>query len=149
MAKTRGVSRKAAPAGKVSIRFDALFVLQCVVAVFLVTLGLAVLIGWNWTPSRFEQAVARAIGKPHDPINLVVAIVELIAGILLLAVPFVPVQKRWLFWTTLAVGIAWVVRIVLVQFAYSDFDPFLTWLNELAASLVMLLALWLVNRRYA
>jgi uncharacterized membrane protein YphA (DoxX/SURF4 family) len=148
MAKKRSVARKAAPAAGVTIRFDALFVLQCVVAVFLVTLGLAVLIGWNWTPSRFEQAVARAIGRPHDPVNLVVAIVELVAGILLLAVPFVPVKRRWLFWTTLAVGIAWAVRIVLVQFAYSDFDPFLAWLNELAASLVMLLALWLINRRY-
>jgi uncharacterized membrane protein YphA (DoxX/SURF4 family) len=150
MAKKGTVSRrKAAAAAPFTVRVDGLLVLQVCVALFVFTLGLMLLVGWNWNPSRLEQAVARAIGRPQNPVNLAVGIAELVAGVLLLAVPFVPVKKRLLFWTTLAVGIAWVVRIILVQFAYSDFDPFLDWLNGLARDLVVLAALWLINRKYA
>jgi uncharacterized membrane protein YphA (DoxX/SURF4 family) len=150
MAKKRTVSKSRRPAAtKTSWRVDTLFVLQIVVAVFLITLGLMVLVGWNWNPSRLEQALTRAFGRPHNPVNMVVAIVELIAGILLAAALFVPVKTRWLYWTTLVIAIVWVIQIVLAQFVYNDFDPFLTWLNALAGDIVLLLALWLINRKYA
>ena len=150
MAKKRSVSNSRRPAVvKTAWRVDTLFVLQIVVAVFLITLGLIVMVGWNWNPSRFEQAVTRAIGRPRDPVNLVVAIVELVAGILLAAALFVPVRARWLYLTTLVIAIVWVIQIVLARFVYNDFDPFLTWLNQLTGDLVLLLALWLINRKYA
>jgi uncharacterized membrane protein YphA (DoxX/SURF4 family) len=150
MVKKRTVSRSGGAATtKTAWRFDTLFVFQIVVAVFLFTAGLMVVVGWNWNPSRFEQAVTRIIGRPHNPVNLIIAIVEIVAGVLLVAALFVPVRTKWLYWTTLVIAIAWVIRIVLVQFAYSDFDPFLAWLNSLAADLVLLLALWMINRKYA
>ena len=150
MAKKRTVSKSRSPAAtKTAWHVDTLFVLQIVVAVFLITAGLIVMVGWNWNPSRFEQAVTRAIGRPRNPVNLVVAIVEFIAGVLLAAALFVPVKTRWLYVTTLVIAIVWVIRIVLARFVYADFDPFLTWLNALAGDLVLLLALWLINRKYA
>lgn len=150
MAKKRSVSRKAAPAAKVSIRFDALFVLQCVVAVFLVTLGLIGLVDYDSGLSRFGREVNRLFGRANDPVAIIVAIVELVAGVLVLAALFVPVKRRWLYWTTLVIAIAWAVWIVVDLVVNRGFQPsFLAWLNELAASLVMLLALWLINRKYA
>jgi uncharacterized membrane protein YphA (DoxX/SURF4 family) len=149
MAKKRGVSGKAAPAAKVSIRFDTLFVLQCVVAVFLVTLGLMALLEYDSDWSRFARGVNRFFGKANDPLAVMVAVVEIVAGALVLAALFVPVRKRWLFWTTLAVGIAWIAQIVLVRFVPGDFEPFLAWLNGLAGDLVVLGVLWLINRKYA
>jgi uncharacterized membrane protein YphA (DoxX/SURF4 family) len=150
MAKKRGVSRKAAPAAKVSIRFDALFVLQCVVAVFLVTLGLMALLEYDSDWSRFARDVNRFFGRANDPLTVIVAVVEIVAGVLVLAALFVPVKRRWLFWTTLVIAIAWAVWIVVDLVVNRGFQPsFLAWLNQLASSLVLLLALWLINRKYA
>jgi len=149
MAKKRTVSKSRGATTKTAWHVDTLFVLQIVVAVFLITAGLMVMVGWNWNPSRFEQAVTRAIGRQHNPVNLVVAIVELVAGVLLAAALFVPVRIRWLYWTTLVIAIVWIIQIVLARFVYSDFDPFLKWLNALAGDVVLLLALWLINRKYA
>jgi len=74
----------------------------------------------------------------------------MVAGVLILAALFVPVKTRWLYWTTLVVAIVWAVRIVLFLFAGDIFEPtFLVWLNRLAADLVLLLALWMINRKYA
>ncbi len=150
MAKKRGVSRKAAPAAKVSIRFDALFVLQCVVAVFLVTLGLMALLEYDSDWSRFARDVNRFFGRANDPLAVIVAVVEIVAGVLVLAALFVPVKRRWLYWTTLVIAIVWAVWIVVDLVVNRAFQPsFLSWLNQLASSLVMLLALWLINRKYA
>lgn len=151
MAKKSSVARKTAPAAtRVSIRFDALFVLQLVVAVFLVTLGLIGLVDYDSGLSRFGREVNRLFGRANDPFSIVVAVVELVAGVLVLAALFVPVKRRWLFWTTLVIAIVWAVWIVLDLFANGIFEPtFLTWLNRFASSLIMLLALWLINRKYA
>ncbi len=150
MAKKRGVSRKAAPAAKVSIRFDALFVLQCVVAVFLVTLGLMALLEYDSDWSRFARDVNRLFGRANDPLAVIVAIVEIVAGALVFAALFVPVKRRWLYLTTLVIAIVWAVWIVVDLVVNRAFQPsFLAWLNQLASDLVLLLALWLINRKYA
>ncbi len=150
MAKKRSVARKAAPAARVTIRFDALFVLQCVVAVFLVTLGLMALLEYDSDWSRFARDVNRLFGRANDPLAVIVAIVEIVAGALVFAALFVPVKRRWLYLTTLVIAIVWAVWIVVDLVVNRAFQPsFLAWLNQLASDLVLLLALWLINRKYA
>lgn len=150
MAKKRTVTRKAPATRRATFRFDALAVLQFVVAVFLVTLGLMGLVDYDSGWARLGRDINRLFGHANDPFTIIVAIVELVAGVLVLAALFVPVRRRWLFWTTLVIAVVWAAWIVLDLFVNGIFEPtFLAWLNQLAASLVLLLALWLINRKYA
>jgi len=79
-----------------------------------------------------------------------VAVVELLAGIIILAGVFTRVRSGLLYAATLVIAILWAVQIVVSFFAYDIFEPdFWLWLNRLAMDLIVLLALWLVNRKYA
>jgi hypothetical protein len=151
MAKKRTVSRTSRPAAvKVAWSFDALFVLQILVAVFLFTLGLIVVVRYDSGVARLGRDLNRMFGRANNPFSIIVAAIEMVAGVLILAALFVPVPRRWLSWTTLIIAIVWAVRIVLFMFADRIFEPtFLVWLNQLAADLILLLALWLINRKYA
>ena len=85
--------------------FDAgttLLVLQIVVAAFLITLGLVGLIHWDSDPSRFGRGLTRAFGGTNNPFSLIVAIVELVAGLIVLAGAFARVRGRLLFAPVLA-----------------------------------------------
>jgi hypothetical protein len=151
MAKKRSASGSRSTAtSRTVLRVDTLFILQIVVAVFLVTLGLIGLIDFDSGLSRFGRDVNRLFGRANNPLNVIVAVVELVAGVLLAAALFVPVRTRWLSLTTMVIAIVWAVWIVLDLFVNGIFEPsFLRWLNQLAESLVMLIALWLINRKYA
>jgi hypothetical protein len=161
MARKRTVSKsrstatsKTSKTVKTVWRVDTLFVLQIVVAVFLVTLGLIGIIHYDSDLARLGRDLNRVFGRANNPFNVIVAAVELAAGILLLAALFVPVKPRWLYfpgrWTTLGIAIVWAIRIVLFLFVNNIFEPtFLVWLNQLAADLVILLSLWLIYRKYA
>jgi len=130
--------------------FEVSIVLQIVMAVFLITLGLIGIINWDSGLAQFGRDLNRVFGRPNNPINLIAAIVELVAGVIVLAAVFVYVRSRVLFVATLVIAILWVVRIIISLFAQGLFEPnFLVWLNRLAADLIVLTALWLVNRKYA
>jgi uncharacterized membrane protein YphA (DoxX/SURF4 family) len=127
-----------------------LLVLQIIVAAFLITLGLVGLIHWNSDPTRFGRGLTRAFGGSNSPVALVVALVELLAGIIVLAGVFVRVRGRLLFAATLVIAILWAIQIIVSFFARDIFEPdFWIWLNRLAMDLIVLLALWLINRKYA
>jgi len=151
MAKKRSASRsRSTVKSKTVLRIDTLFVLQIVVAVFLITAGLMGLIDYDSGWSRLGRDINRLFGRANDPITVIVSVVELVAGVLLLAALFVPVKTRWLYWTTMVIAIAWAVWIVLDLFVNGIFEPsFLKWLNQLTQTLILLLALWMINRKYA
>jgi uncharacterized membrane protein YphA (DoxX/SURF4 family) len=129
---------------------NAVFVLQIVVAVFLITLGLVGLIHWDSDPARFGRGLTRAFGGSNSPLALIVAIVELLAGIVVLVGLFTGVRRGLLYAATLVIAILWAIQIVVSFFARDVFEPdFWIWANRLAMDLIVLLALWLVNRKYA
>ncbi len=130
--------------------FDVVLVVEIVVAAFLITLGLIGITQWNTDLNRFGRELNRFFGGTNNPFNLIVAIAELVAGVIVLAGVFVSGQARLLFAATLVISILWAILIVVNFFAQDAFQPdFLTWLNRLAADLIILLALWLINRKYA
>jgi hypothetical protein len=150
MAKKRTVSKSRSATTKTASRVDTLFVLQIVVAVFLVAIGLSVLIYADTGWTRLGRDVHHWFGRTNDPFNVIVAVVELLAGVLLFAALFVPVKTRWLYWTTLVIAIVWAIWIFLDLFVNRIFEPtFFSWLKWLAADFIQLLALWLINRKYA
>jgi len=133
--------------------FDAgatLLVLQIVVAAFLITLGLLGLIHWDSNPARFGRGLTRAFGGSNSPVALIVAIAELLAGIVVLAGAFARVRGGLLYASTLVISILWAIQIFVSFFARGIFEPdFWIWANRLAMDLIVLLALWLINRKYA
>jgi len=127
-----------------------IFVLQIVVAAYLITLGLLGIIYWQSGGAQFARDLNRAFGGSSNPFNLIVAIVELAAGAIVLLGLFTGVRSGLLAAATLVIAILWVIQIIIVFFARDIFEPsFLVWLNRLAADLIVLLALWLINRKYA
>jgi hypothetical protein len=133
-----------------SASFDVLIILQIVVAVFLVTLGLAEIIHWDSDLARIGRGIGRAFGRANDPVSLIVAIAEVVAGVIVFAGVFFGVRIRLLYGATLVIAILWAIRILIGFFARDVLEPdFVIWANRLAADLIILLALWLINRKYA
>ena len=132
------------------VTFDAVSVIQIVVAIFLFTLGLIGIIDWNSNLAQFGRGLNRLFGRANDPFNIIVAIVELAAGVIVFAALFVGVKSRVLYWLTIVIAILWVVEIIIAFFAQGPFEPdFIVWLNRLCADVIILLALWIINRKYA
>lgn len=130
--------------------FDAMIAVQIVVAVFLFTLGIIGIMYWNSDISRFGRGVNRLFGRADNPFNIFLAVVELAAGVVVFAGVFVTLKSRLLYWLTMVIAIVWILEIIIVFFAQGIFEPnFLVWINRLCADLIILLALWLINRRYA
>jgi hypothetical protein len=133
-----------------SVSFDAVSIIQILVAVFLFTLGLIGIIAWNSNASEFGRGLSRLFGRASDPFNIIVAIVELAAGVIVFAALFVDVASRLIYVVTIVIGILWIVEIIIGFFARSPFEPnFIVWLNRLVEVLIILAALWLINRKYA
>jgi hypothetical protein len=129
---------------------DVVTILQIVVAVFLITLGLITIIHYNSDMARLGRGMNKLFGRSGDPLNLVVAIVEIVAGVIVFAGVFFAVRSRLLYGATLVIAILWIIQIILSFFASNFAEPdFIVWLNRLAADLVVLLSLWLINRKYA
>jgi hypothetical protein len=130
--------------------FDTFTVMQVLVAVFLITLGLIGIINWNSNLSQFGRSLNRLFGRANDPFNMMVAILELVAGGIVGVGIFVALKSKLLYWLTLVIAILWAVEIIIGFFAQGAFEPdFVFWLNRFAADLIVLAALWLINRRYA
>ena len=133
-----------------SAGLDTGVVLQVVVGVFLLTLGLVGIVQWDAGAAQIGRGLNRAFGRANDPINLIVSIAEVAAGVIVFAGVFWGLKSRLLYVATLVIAVLWAVRLVLAFLARDIFEPnFLVWLNRLAADLIVLLALWLVNRKYA
>jgi uncharacterized membrane protein YphA (DoxX/SURF4 family) len=129
---------------------DVVTILQIVVAVFLITLGLIGIIHYNSDLAQLGRGMSKLFGRANNPLNLIVAIVELVAGVIVLAGVFMAVKSRLLYAATLVIAILWIIQIIISFFASNFAEPdFIVWLNRLAADLVVLLSLWVINRRYA
>jgi len=135
---------------KRTVTFDAVTILQIVVAVFLFTLGLIGVADWNSNLAQFGRSLNHLFGRGDNPLNLVVAVVEMAAGVIVFIALFITVTNRLIYVLTLIISILWVVEIIVTFFGQDPFKPdFLVWLNRLAADVIILLSLWLINRKYA
>jgi hypothetical protein len=129
---------------------DVVTIMQIVVAAFLITLGLMAIINYSSDVARLGRGMNRMFGRGNDLLNLAVAIVEIVAGVIVFAGVFFAVQSRLLYGATLVIAILWIIQIILSFFASGFAEPDLViWINRLAADLIVLLALWLINRKYA
>ena len=133
-----------------AVTFDSVIVVQIVLAVFLFTLGLIGIMDWNSSLGQFGRGMNRLFGRAGNPFNIIVAIIELATGAIMFLGIFISNLNRVLYWATWIVVVIWIVEIIIDFFAQGAFEPnFLVWLNRLAADVIVLGVLWLVNRKYA
>ena len=129
---------------------DGITILQIVVAAFLITLGLIAVIHYDSDLARLGRGMNQLFGRSNDPLNLVVAFVEIVAGVIVFVGVFFAVQSRLLYGATMVIAVLWIIQIILTFFASNFAEPDLVvWINRLAADLIVLLSLWLINRKYA
>ena len=133
-----------------AVTFDSVIVVQIVLAVFLFTLGLIGIMDWNSSLGQFGRGMNRLFGRAGNPFNIIVAIIELATGAIMFLGIFISNLNRVLYWATWIVVVIWIVEIIIDFFAQGAFEPnFLVWLNRLSADVIILLSLWLINRKYA
>ena len=130
--------------------FEINNLLQISVGLFLITLGIAGLVHYNSSTVEVGRALSRLFGKANDPLNLIIAIVEVVAGAVVVLDLFVKLAGRAQFWLTLIILVLWVAQIVVFSFVNDILEPdVVTWLNRLSVDLIILVGLWIVNRKYA
>ena len=128
--------------------FDTGPVLQVIVGAFLVTLGIAGIMEWDG--SEWARNLSRAFGRPSDPFNLIVAILELAAGAIIVVGALVKVQGRAMYAAMLAVTLLWLLLMILSHVAQDIFEPdVLTWVNVVTLDGIVLFSLWGIHRGYA
>ena len=123
--------------------FSSFFFLQISLGIYFGILGINGLVGYN---SRGAQ-VLRLFGG-NNILNLIVAIVLLVAGVFLVASLFAPIGGSLAPVLYIAVMIIWALVIVLDLFFNSFLKPsFLGWLAELAWRVALLSGTWIVSRK--
>jgi hypothetical protein len=133
-----------------TITFDGVVVVQIVLSIFLFTLGLIGIMDWNSNLGEFGRGMNRLFGRAGNPFNIIVALIELAAGAIMFLAVFIGELNRVLYWGTWIVVVIWIIEIIIDFFAQGAFEPnFLVWLNRLAADVIVLGVLWLINRKYA
>lgn len=135
---------------KSSQRFGSTQILQIALGVFIFILGLNGLTSYNSTLGELGRAASKLFGGgSNQTIAMIVAILELVAGVILVAGVFLPIDSKALFFAAFAICILWIAKIVLNYFFGSFLEPsLLTWLEKLSLEIVILVSLWNVSMAY-
>lgn len=126
------------------------FLLQIAVGMFFLLLGLQGIIHYNSDISGFGRALAKTFGGKVDYITIAISILELISGIIILGGLFIPIKNSTLMIASLAVFVFWALKIIYFSFINNFLDPdILIWLQHLSLDFVILMSVWIINRKYS
>ena len=129
---------------------DGTVLMQIAVTLFLISLGIIGIMYYNSRLGEWGRSIDRFFGGSSNPINIIVAVAELVAGIIIGFALFVPVPGRAAWISGLVMVIIWIVKILWTYVLNGIFEPnFIVWLNGLSVSLIVLVGLWIVTRKYA
>ncbi len=126
------------------------FLLQIAVGVFFLFLGLRGVMHYNSDVSGLGRALARTFGGKTLYIAVTIAVLELLSGIVILGGLFVPMKNSTLMIASFAVFVFWAVNIVYFFFINNFAEPDLfLWIQRLALDCVVLMSIWIINRKYS
>ena len=74
--------------------FDATLLMQIAVVLFLITLGIVGIMYYNSRLGEWGRSIDRFFGRPSNPVNIIVAVAELVAGIIIGFALFVPGYRQ-------------------------------------------------------
>jgi hypothetical protein len=129
----------------------SLFFLQIMTGVFFIIVGLQVLLDFNSTGGQITMGISRMFGRLDYVIQITIAVLELLSGIVIIAALFVSVRESMVRLAMLIIIVIWAARMVYVYFiAREVFKPaVLTWLKDISLDGIILMALWLLRSRAA
>ncbi len=126
------------------------FLLQIAVGLFFLLLGLQGVIHYNSDLSGFGRGLAKAFGGRVNYLNIAIAVLEMISGIIILGGLFVPMKNSTLMIASLFVFVFWALRIVYFFFFNNFLEPdLIVWLQRLSLDCVVLMSVWIINRKYS
>ena len=126
---------------------NSMFFVQLSLALMFIAIGIVGLTNYNSNLSQFGRSVNSLFGQSNDIIPVLFAVLELVAGVLLLLSMFTGLPGRFLSIAMLIIFIFWAVTIAMNYFMDGIFEPdFIVWLSRVSPQLVILSALWMVTR---
>ncbi len=132
-----------------SSTFGPSIVMQILVAVYLVSLGIISITAYNAPTSELARSLSRLLGTKANAFDLVVAIAEIVAGVIIFLGLFPVVSERLIYFSAIIIALLWVVRIVYYYVAQGLLEPnTVTWLNRISLDLIVATGLWVVASRY-
>jgi uncharacterized membrane protein YphA (DoxX/SURF4 family) len=136
-------------------QFNVSIILQIVIAGLFIIMGIREISIYNSSLNQFARSVAQAFGGGTDVLSLIIAIAEVVAGIVLLLDVFLSrlftiLDKAWIiviiFWITRSFYHHFLVQIQINRNALSFNPDFFTWLVLLLTDLIFILALWQIGQ---
>ena len=121
-------------------RISAIWLIQLFIGIFLTASALLFLT--NSSGSEIVSGISRLVGR-NNTIGVVVAIVELISGIVLLVGLFIGAKPKIMFLVSLVVFILWTINILTSYFFSGFLQPsFIAWIKNLSLYLIVLSGIW-------
>ena len=125
---------------------NTVFFLQISLALVLISFGILAIRGYSSTGSEMLRGVNRIFGKSSSPLPVIFGIVQLAAGVFLLADLFVQIPSGLFRILHIIICLLWLISIIMNFFLSSIFEPdLLRWLANFSPQMVILLSLWLVG----
>ena len=135
---------------KKKVAYGSMELLQLITGIALFLVGLLAIINYNSKGAEVQRFLTQTFGGKSDAVDLVFGILLLVSGVFVTTAIVAPVDKKVLMLATFVAFAVWVVRIVLVYFVADIAEPdFLTWVAPLSIDLIVLMALWMIFRKYS
>lgn len=116
-------------------------------ALMFVSLGILGIDQYNSGGAEFLRGLNSALGGSNRIFPIVMAVIELLAGVLLIVSLFGIMSEGLSKILLLVVFVFWAINIALGYFLEGIFEPtFIKWLAGVSPQLVILTALWIVYR---
>ena len=121
--------------------------LQLITGLYLVALGISGIAAYTSQLNEFARTISRAFGGSGSIFPLLVAILEVVAGALLLWALFGRVEARVLYGSTMVLAALWVLRVLLSYVFDNLLEPnFIVWFAGITGELIPGLVIWTVGR---
>ena len=129
---------------------SSFFLLQVAVGMFFLLMGLQGIINYDSYGSHATRFVNDLFGNSNNIINIIVSIGALVSGVIILGGLFIPLKNSTLMIATLLVFIFWALKIAYFYVVNNLMEPdLLTWLQNLSLQFVILMSVWVINRKYS
>lgn len=125
---------------------NTVVLLQLIIGLFFIVIGLQGINAYNSTAGEVGRFFAKAFGGKEHVTDIIVAILELIAGIIIVGALFIRGKTALLNIAFIAVMVFWAIQILYVYFLRGAvFEPaFLAWSGDFLQDAVIFMAIWIV-----
>lgn len=122
--------------------------LTIAIALFFIITGLVAITHYNSNMNQMGRAINSFFGgtNQNSTLAMIIAIVELIIGVILLVDVFLPIKENTMSIVKFVIFLLWAVYMVVGYFFNNFMEPdFLSWFQPFTQDLVILTVLWVIK----